>query len=77
MPVAIDLLLVALAYLIGAIPTGLIIGLRARGMDVRQHGSGNIGMTNVWRVLGWKLGLLTFLIDVGKAAGAEIGRAHV
>lgn len=53
------------AYFLGAIPFGLLIS-RARGMDIRQHGSGNIGATNVWRVLGKKWGLLTFLCDAAK-----------
>jgi len=56
-----------LCYLVGAIPTGLVVGHLAGRIDVREHGSKNIGATNVWRVLGWKAGLTTFLIDVGKA----------
>jgi len=68
-------LALALAYLIGAIPVGLVIGL-ARGVDVRQVGSGNIGATNVMRGLGPGLGLLVFVIDVLKGvAGVMIGRA--
>ncbi len=53
------------AYLLGSIPFGLLIG-RLKGIDVRQHGSGNIGATNVWRVLGPKWGGTTFLLDAGK-----------
>jgi acyl phosphate:glycerol-3-phosphate acyltransferase len=49
-------------YLVGSIPTGYLLG-RSRGLDIRQHGSGNIGATNVWRVLGWKWGLLAFASD--------------
>src|SRR5476649_529317 len=52
----------ALFYLVGSIPTGFLIG-KARGIDIRQQGSGNIGATNVWRVLGWKWGLLAFVSD--------------
>jgi glycerol-3-phosphate acyltransferase PlsY len=52
-------------YLIGSVPTGYLMG-RARGLDIRQHGSGNIGATNVWRVLGWKWGLPAFIADVLK-----------
>lgn len=55
------------AYLIGSIPFGVIIG-RTRGIDVRDHGSKNIGATNVSRVLGKKLGMLCFLLDVAKGA---------
>ena len=53
------------SYLIGAIPFGLLFS-RAAGKDVRQEGSGNIGATNVNRVLGKKLGLLTLFCDVAK-----------
>jgi acyl phosphate:glycerol-3-phosphate acyltransferase len=69
---------IALAFLAGSIPFGLIIG-RARGIDIRQHGSKNIGATNVGRVLGTKLGLLCFALDVAKgllptlAAGLAAG----
>jgi len=53
------------AYLLGAIPFGLLIGL-AKGVDVRQHGSQNIGTANVGRTLGRKWGLLTFFLDALK-----------
>jgi glycerol-3-phosphate acyltransferase PlsY len=64
-----------LAYLIGSIPFGFIVA-RGRGIDIRKHGSGNIGATNVGRVLGKKLGFICFGLDVAKglvptlAAGA-------
>ncbi|MBU0945676.1 MAG: glycerol-3-phosphate 1-O-acyltransferase PlsY [Proteobacteria bacterium] len=54
-----------LSYLSGAIPFGLLFS-RAVGKDVRREGSGNIGATNVNRVLGKKLGIMTLLCDVGK-----------
>ena len=54
-----------LCYLAGAVPFGLLFG-RAAGRDVRESGSGNIGATNVARLLGKKLGILTLLCDVGK-----------
>jgi len=54
------------AYLIGSIPFGLLLG-KAMGVDVRQAGSGNIGATNVHRLLGKKLGILTLLADTAKA----------
>jgi len=57
--------LVLLAYLIGSIPCGLVLG-RLKGVDVRQAGSRNIGATNVTRQLGKTLGLLTLLGDAGK-----------
>ncbi len=49
-------------YLVGSVPTGYLIG-QARGLDIRQHGSGNIGATNVWRVMGRNWGLLAFACD--------------
>lgn len=60
-------LLVLAAYLVGSIPFGLLIG-RARGVDIRTAGSGNIGATNVGRVLGTRFGILCFVLDVLKGA---------
>ncbi len=68
MNLAFDLVLLLMAYLFGAIPTGLLIGLHFAKKDIRKYGSGNIGATNVWRSFGWQYGLPTFLIDVAKAA---------
>jgi glycerol-3-phosphate acyltransferase PlsY len=53
------------AYLVGSIPFGFIIG-RARGVDLRTTGSGNIGSTNIYRALGLKVALLVFALDAGK-----------
>ena len=50
------------AYLLGSIPTGLLLG-RALGVDIRAAGSGNIGATNVYRTMGRKLGIITLLCD--------------
>ena len=58
---------VALSYLSGSIPFAAIAG-KVRGVDLRKHGSGNLGATNVFRVLGWKIGLLVFLADALKGA---------
>ena len=44
-------LVILCAYFLGAVPFGYIVG-RAKGIDIRQHGSGNVGFTNVWRTLG-------------------------
>ena len=54
-----------LFYLGGSVPTGYLLG-RLRGLDIRQHGSGNIGATNVWRVMGRNWGLLAFAADFVK-----------
>ena len=58
---------VALSYLSGSIPFAAIAG-KLRGVDLRKHGSGNLGATNVFRVLGWKIGVLVFLADALKGA---------
>jgi glycerol-3-phosphate acyltransferase PlsY len=62
---SLHVLLPAAAYLIGSIPFGLLLS-RGSGIDIRQHGSGNIGATNVSRLLGKKIGLLTLLLDAAK-----------
>ena len=60
------------SYLIGSVSWGLIIGKLARGIDVRDHGSGSTGSTNVLRTLGTRLGALVFLLDVSKGVLAII-----
>lgn len=57
------LLLVAAAYLVGSIPFGYLCGRLVRGIDIRQHGSGNIGATNVGRVLGGRWGITVLVLD--------------
>jgi glycerol-3-phosphate acyltransferase PlsY len=59
-----------IAYLLGSIPFGLIIGKLKSGVDIREYGSGKTGATNVMRTAGTKLGVLTVVLDVVKAAGA-------
>jgi len=61
---------ISIAYLIGSIPFGLIIGKLKGGVDIREHGSGKTGATNVMRTAGTKLGVLTIVLDVVKAGGA-------
>ena len=56
------------AYLAGSLPFGLIVARVAKGIDIREHGSKNIGATNVTRVLGVKWGALCFVLDVLKGA---------
>ena len=57
--------LILFAYLLGAVPFGLLIG-KAHGVDLRKLGSGNIGATNAGRALGKKWGIICFFLDVGK-----------
>ena len=59
------IVLVAAAWLCGAVPWGLILG-KFGGVDVRQHGSGATGATNTLRLLGWKVALSVFLLDFAK-----------
>lgn len=59
-------LAIALAYLIGSIPFGLIVVRLMSGEDVRKSGSGNIGATNVSRVAGPKAGIITLVLDAAK-----------
>ena len=56
------LLIAIVSYLIGSIPSGYLVA-RTQGVDIRQHGSRNIGATNVLRVMGKKWGYLVFLCD--------------
>ena len=58
--------LLVLAYLAGSIPFGLVVGKLFYGVDVRQHGSGNVGTTNVFRVLGKKAGVAVLVCDMLK-----------
>lgn len=65
-----------LAYFLGAIPFGLLITKYFLGFDVREQGSGNIGMTNVMRTAGKTPGIITFLLDFGKGALAVFLAVH-
>lgn len=56
------------SYLLGATPTAYLAGRFARGIDLREHGSKNLGATNVFRVLGWRWAIPVALIDVAKGA---------
>jgi len=66
------LLTFILSYLLGSIATAVWAGKIFHNVDVRQHGSGNAGATNVIRVLGWKTGIPVLLIDVLKGWGAAM-----
>jgi len=54
------------SYIVGSFPTSIIMGRLTKGIDIREHGSGNAGGTNVFRVLGWKPALVVVLVDVFK-----------
>lgn len=62
--------IVILAYLLGAIPSAVLIGKHFYGVDVRKKGSGNMGSTNTFRTLGWKAGLAVQLLDIAKGISA-------
>ncbi len=68
--------LILISYLLGSIPFGLLWG-RLAGIDVRAAGSGNIGATNVNRLLGKKFGIATLLCDVGKGILPMIAAAYL
>ncbi|TAN59276.1 glycerol-3-phosphate 1-O-acyltransferase [bacterium] len=57
---------ILLSYLIGSIPTAYLLGKLTKGIDIRQHGSGNVGATNAFRVLGAPIGITVLILDVLK-----------
>ena len=63
---------VLVGYFLGAIPFGVMISKHFRGFDLRTKGSGNMGSTNAFRVLGWKLGLMVQLLDLSKGVAAVL-----
>ncbi len=65
-----ELLLIILAYLIGSIPTALIISKKYFGIDIRDYGSGNMGATNTFRVLGSRYGIIVMALDILKGMAA-------
>jgi acyl phosphate:glycerol-3-phosphate acyltransferase len=65
-----DLLFLTAAYLLGSIPFGYLLVKWVKGVDVRTVGSGNIGMTNVWRVAGPGWGIATLVLDIAKGVAA-------
>ena len=56
------------SYLIGAVPTSYLAGRIFKGIDLRKHGSGNLGATNLYRTLGWKYAIPVGLFDIAKGA---------
>ena len=70
--------IIVLSYLVGSIPTSIIVTKMAKGIDIRNYGSGNAGGTNVMRVLGWKQGVFVIILDAlkGVLAVVVIARLH-
>lgn len=66
------IIIIVLSYLVGSIPTSIIMSKLFRSIDIRDHGSGNAGATNAFRVLGWKIGSVVMLVDVGKGVFATL-----
>lgn len=66
------ILFIILAYLLGSTPTGLIVGKVGYKKDIREHGSGNLGATNTFRVLGIKAGIIVTLVDILKGTLAAL-----
>ena len=71
-------IIIILSYLVGSIPNSIIVTKIVKGIDIREHGSGNAGGTNVGRVLGFKYGVLVILLDAlkGVIAVVLIARLH-
>ncbi|KAB2331535.1 glycerol-3-phosphate 1-O-acyltransferase PlsY [Cytobacillus depressus] len=68
----IDGIIIVIAYLLGSIPSGLIIGKAFYGVDIREHGSGNLGGTNTFRTLGVKAGMAVTIADILKGTAAVL-----
>jgi len=70
--------IIILSYLVGSIPNSIIISRVVKGIDIREHGSGNAGGTNVMRVMGWRYGVIAILLDAfkGVVAVVFIARLH-
>lgn len=65
-----ELVLIIVSYIIGSIPTALIVSRRFFGIDIRDYGSGNMGATNTFRVLGSRYGSMVMVIDILKGMAA-------
>lgn len=66
------ILFIIIAYLLGSIPSALIAGKISKNIDIREHGSGNLGATNAFRVLGTKAGIIVTLADILKGTIATL-----
>lgn len=65
-----ELALIIVSYLIGSIPTALLVSKRFFGIDIRDYGSGNMGATNTFRVLGSRYGTIVMIFDILKGMAA-------
>ena len=65
------IILPILSYLIGSIPFGFLVAYFVKGIDIRKFGSGNIGATNVFRVVGKKWGIGVFILDFLSTGGVK------
>lgn len=65
-----EVLLIVIAYIIGSIPTALIVSKKFFGIDIREYGSGNMGATNTFRILGSKYGSMVMVFDILKGMAA-------
>ena len=70
------LAIIPVAYLLGSIPSSVWLGRAIRGIDLREHGSGNAGATNAFRVLGKPIGIAVLVLDMGKGSLA-VTLSHV
>jgi acyl phosphate:glycerol-3-phosphate acyltransferase len=66
------LVIILLSYLVGSIPMSIIVSKLVKGIDIRQHGSGNAGGSNIFRILGWKYGISVILLDAAKGIVAVL-----
>lgn len=72
MPYMTEIFIITISYLLGSIPFALLVGKLGYKVDVREHGSGNLGTTNTFRVLGKKAGTFVLLGDLGKGLVAAL-----
>ncbi len=66
------IIVIVLSYLVGSFPTALVFGKLFKRIDIRKYGSKNLGSTNAFRVLGWKMGALVQIVDILKGAVATL-----
>ncbi|SDK66194.1 glycerol-3-phosphate 1-O-acyltransferase PlsY [Alkalibacterium thalassium] len=67
-----NILIIVIAYLLGSIPSGVWVGKLFFKIDIREHGSGNMGTTNTFRVLGVKAGTIVMILDIAKGTIAAL-----